>query len=112
MQEQRQAAAAAEDARRQNSRLERERQRYANALQNAVKRSWNKPRGVSAGIQCTVNVTQDPSGRVRDVNVENCSEGGELMRTSVEQAVLRASPLPTPRDDSLFDQQLRILFRF
>ena len=108
----RQEAAQAEQSRREDSRQARELQRYSNALQSAVTRSWRKPKGVSSGIQCVVNVTQETNGRVRDVRVEDCSAGGELMRASVEQAVLRASPLPTPNDASLFDRNLRIRFKF
>jgi len=37
--------------------------------------------------------------------------GDDAVRRSIEQAVLRASPLPTPSLPALFDRNLQVVFR-
>jgi colicin import membrane protein len=42
--------------------------------------------------------------------VRSCN-GDEAVRQSIEDAVLRASPLPAPPDPALFERELLLRFR-
>jgi colicin import membrane protein len=57
-----------------------------------------------------LNVTQVPGGEVTEVSIGECN-GDQAVRESIEAAVYRASPLPPPPDPSLFDRNLRIIFK-
>ena len=64
----------------------------------------------TAGLRCEVAVTQIPSGDVIDVQVRTCN-GDEAVVRSIEQAVLRASPLPQPPTPALFNRNLIVNFQ-
>ena len=84
--------------------------RYLRQIQAAIKRAWIPPASARTGLECTVNVTQIPSGDVISVQIGACN-GDEAVRRSIEAAVLRASPLPTPTIQALFDRNLQVIFR-
>jgi colicin import membrane protein len=46
---------------------------------------------------------------VQDVQVQKCT-GDETFRRSVEAAVWKADPLPTPQKPEVFDRELRFKF--
>jgi colicin import membrane protein len=75
-----------------------------------IQRAWIKPPSAQPGISCTVLVTQVPGGEVSTVRVESCSGGDAALRESVEAAVYRASPLPSPPDPALFERNLELTF--
>ena len=79
-------------------------------IRQKVERNWIRPPGVPDGIRCEVVVRQLRSGEVVSVRVTDCA-GGEALIRSIETAVRKASPLPLPRDSSLFDANLRFPFR-
>lgn len=83
--------------------------RYIELIRQAVRRNWRVPPGIADGIVCTVRVRQLRSGDVVSVVVSDCA-GGEVLSRSLEQAVLRASPLPPPDDMSLFEANLTLRF--
>ena len=83
---------------------------YIRLIENRIQQNWIPPASAQAGIQCTVHVTQIPSGDVVDVRVGQCN-GDEAVVRSIEAAVLRSSPLPRPRISSLFDGNLEVIFR-
>lgn len=83
---------------------------YVVLIQQKVERNWNRPPGVAPGIVCQVTARQTRNGEVLSVRVESCAGGDALVR-SIEQAVLKASPLPPPPDPSLFDPNLRFPFK-
>jgi colicin import membrane protein len=56
-----------------------------------------------------VEVTQVPGGEVTNARVLQCN-GDSAVRLSIENAVYRASPLPTPPDPSLFHRVIVIEF--
>jgi len=97
---------------RDENRNQIELRRYLRSIQRTIQDSWRPPSNTKPGITCKVLVTQNTRGIVLDVRVESCSGGGTAMRDSVEKAVLRASPLPTPRNPDFFDTRLRITLRF
>ena len=70
---------------------------------------WQRPPGTPAGLKATVRVTQAESGEVRLVEIVE-SSGNRALDRSVEQAVRAATPLPTPKDKSLFARVIRFEF--
>jgi colicin import membrane protein len=75
-----------------------------------IARAWLKPPSAVAGITCTVLVAQVPGGEVTSVRVESCEPNEAALRESVETAVYRASPLPTPPAGVPFERNLRLIF--
>ena len=78
-------------------------------IQSTVNRNWIRPTGAPKGLRCTVKVTQIPGGQVVSVVITK-SCGNVAFDRSVENAVLRSSPLPQPKDPSLFARE--IIFEF
>lgn len=75
-----------------------------------IQRAWIRPPSAQPGIECIVSVTQVPGGEVTAVRVNSCNGGDAALRESVEAAVLRASPLPSPPDPALFERNLELTF--
>ncbi|MGD2167834.1 MAG: cell envelope integrity protein TolA [Gammaproteobacteria bacterium] len=83
--------------------------RYLRQIQVAIEQAWIPPASARDGLECTVNVTQIPSGDVIGVSIGTCN-GDDAVRRSIEAAVLRASPLPTPSIPALFNRNLEVVF--
>ncbi|MGH8497086.1 MAG: cell envelope integrity protein TolA [Gammaproteobacteria bacterium] len=83
---------------------------YQRLIEQQIERNWVRPPGAAAGLDCTVQVTQIPNGEVVGVRVGTCNGDAAVVR-SIEAAVYRASPLPLPRDPTLFDRNLTVTFR-
>ncbi|MGI9331589.1 MAG: cell envelope integrity protein TolA, partial [Gammaproteobacteria bacterium] len=69
---------------------------------------WKRPANYK-GLTCVLLVSQLPGGDVADVQVLQ-SSGNALFDNSVKAAVFSASPLPLPRDPTLFERELRFEF--
>ena len=82
---------------------------YIARIKDRIERNWLRPPGTEQGLKCVVRVSQIPGGEVVEVEIRTSSGSGTFDR-SVEEAVLRASPLPVPKDPSLFQRQLIITF--
>ena len=74
-------------------------------IRDRVTRAWIRPPSARAGVNCEVHVTQIPGGVVTGVQIGSCN-GDQAVRESIEAAVYRASPLPTPSNPDLFDRSL------
>ena len=83
---------------------------YMFAIQQKVERNWVRPANAEVGLECIVNVRQLPGGEVVDVSLGRCN-GDETIKRSIESAVYKASPLPAPRDASVFDRSLTLIFK-
>ena len=83
---------------------------YIAAIQAHVERRWFRPPGTRPGVRCTVQVTQIPGGEVVAVRFGTC-DGGEALRQSIETAVRNASPLPPPPEPTLFEREVRLVFK-
>lgn len=79
-------------------------------IANRIQRAWIRPPSARPGIDCVVHVTQVPGGSVTSVKVGDCN-GDAAVRQSIEDAVIRASPLPPPPDPALFERELDIRFK-
>lgn len=89
--------------------LDAGRMEYIGQIKDRIERNWLRPPGAVAGLKCKVHVTQIPGGEVVRVEVRT-SSGNIAFDRSVEEAVLRASPLPVPKDPALFNRHIVITF--
>jgi colicin import membrane protein len=80
-------------------------------IEAKIQRNWIKPPSAQAGFECIVRVQQVQGGEVTAVHVDSCTGGDAALRESVENAVYRASPLPTPSNPALFDRNLILTFK-
>jgi colicin import membrane protein len=85
------------------------RAQYIARLASRIQNAWIKPPSAHAGLDCVVNITQVPGGEVTSAHVSQCN-GDAAARQSIENAVYRASPLPSPPDPALFERNLVIHF--
>ncbi len=83
---------------------------YMFAIQQKVERNWVRPANAEVGLECIVNVRQLPGGEVVDVSIGRCN-GDQTIKRSIESAVYKSSPLPAPRDPSVFDRSLTLVFK-
>ncbi|MDJ0870477.1 MAG: cell envelope integrity protein TolA, partial [Gammaproteobacteria bacterium] len=96
--------------RRRQSLRQRNFNQYVASIQDKVQRVWRRPLGVPKGLSCTIRVAQIPGGEVVSATVTQSSGNVEFDR-SVEAAVLKASPLPRPRDPDLFEREIKFIFQ-
>lgn len=83
---------------------------YRFAIQQKIARNWVRPANAEVGLECTIKVQQLPGGQVVNVSFGACN-GDATIKRSIESAVYKASPLPAPRDPSVFDRNLTLLFK-
>ena len=82
---------------------------YIARIKDKIERNWLRPPGTASGLKCVVRVSQLPGGDVVQVDIQTGS-GNVAFDRSVEEAVLRSTPLPVPKDPSLFDHHIVITF--
>jgi colicin import membrane protein len=83
---------------------------YMAVIRQTVERNWVKPATARSGIECEVLLTQLPSRDIVNVRFGECNADATVRR-SIEAAVMKSSPLPPPPDRSLFERNLRFIFR-
>ena len=83
---------------------------YAYAIRQRIMNRWVQPPTATAGIECIVNIRQLPGGEVVSVSIGRCN-GDAAVQRSIEAAVQRASPLPSPEDPSVFSRDIQLEFR-
>jgi colicin import membrane protein len=83
---------------------------YIAMLQQHIERRWVRPPSARRDLECEVKVQQAPGGAVLSAEVGRCN-GDSAVRQSIETAVMRASPLPTPSNPRLFERNLVFIFR-
>lgn len=86
--------------------------RYAAAIQAAVTQSWNRPESASAGLRCTLRITQIPGGDVLSATVASPCNADAATRLSIEQAVMRAAPLPYQGYEKVFQRSINFNFKY
>lgn len=84
--------------------------KYAAAIQQAVLNQWVRPETVPLGQRCRVSIRQLPGGDVMSVEVQPGCPFDEAGRRSLENAVLRAKPLPYRGFESVFQRNLTLNF--
>ncbi len=83
---------------------------YMFAIKQRVMSRWAMPASATVGMECIVHIKQLPGGEVISVRIGRCN-GDAAVRRSIEAAIHRASPLPTPEDSSVFNRDIRLEFR-
>ncbi|HEY0231565.1 MAG TPA: cell envelope integrity protein TolA, partial [Dokdonella sp.] len=86
--------------------------RYSAAIQAAVKGSWNRPDSAQAGLRCSLNIVQIPGGDVISVTVGSPCNADPATRNSIEQAVMKAAPLPYQGFEKVFQRSATLNFRY
>ena len=82
---------------------------YIAQIKDKIERNWSYPARVPRGLKCVVRISQIPGGEIVQVEIRP-SSGNRAFDRSVEEAIWRSSPLPVPRDRSLFDRNIVITF--
>jgi len=104
------------EAAQEAARMEAERtgvmDEYIRQIQDKIARNWNQPLSAKPGLECVIRVVQLPTGDVADAKVDpsHCN-GDDAVKRSIEAAVQRASPLPRPPSQAVFDRNLIVTFR-
>ncbi|MGB0722357.1 MAG: cell envelope integrity protein TolA [Gammaproteobacteria bacterium] len=93
-----------------NLQLERLMGEYRGMIQAKVERNWIKQPVFKDEWECTLRVTQLPTGDVTDVQAVRC-DGTGAFQSSVVKAVYRASPLPKPPRADLYERVLEFNFK-
>ena len=86
---------------------------YVANIQDRIVRKWSRPPTARNGMVCVLRVVLLPTGEVLQASVEE-SSGNEAFDNSAVRAVFRASNLPVPEDNFLFEKSFReftLLFR-
>jgi colicin import membrane protein len=85
---------------------------YIRQIQAKIALNWNQPLSAKPGLECVINVIQLPTGDVFKATVDNnrCN-GDDAVKRSIEAAVQRASPLPKPPTQAVFERNLIVTFR-
>jgi len=111
-QRQRELAEERERKRQLQEQLERERiarqvnsalARYTPIIRQKVSRNWNRPTNVPSKIEAHVRVRLSQTGEVLSARITK-SSGNPVFDRSVRAAVLKASPLPIPREQGINEE--------
>ncbi len=100
----------AAEAEQQNAIASGLQDQYIRLIADKIERNWNKPLSAKPGLECVVNVVQIPGGDVVDVKVSRCN-GDDAVARSIEDAVRKASPLPPPPTQAVFQRNLIVTFK-
>lgn len=85
---------------------------YWAAIQNAITNNWLRPDSAQAGLRCTIRIVQIPGGDVIGVQLGSPCNADPQTRTSIEQAVKRASPLPYKGFENVFSRDFNLNFTY
>ncbi|QQD21816.1 cell envelope integrity protein TolA [Oceanospirillaceae bacterium ASx5O] len=99
---------AEQEAKRQAERAAVLEADFIEQIRAKVSSLWRYPPSVRPDQEVSVRIQLVPTGEVIQVQVVR-SSGHAALDRSVEQAVMRASPLPVPDDIRLFEQKFRNL---
>ena len=80
---------------------------YQFAISQRIRRAWAVPASAGADTVCIVNVRQTSTGEIVGYTIVSCN-GDEAVRRSVEAAIKKASPLPSPQNPDLFRPLLEL----
>ncbi|QDE40788.1 cell envelope integrity protein TolA [Luteibacter pinisoli] len=94
----------------QNGKDDSKQAAYIAAIQNAVTQNWLRPENIGTGA-CIVHVVQIPGGQVLSAKVDSSCPFDGPGRASLENAVLRAQPLPYQGFEDVFKRDLTFTFR-
>jgi colicin import membrane protein len=82
---------------------------YLAAIQNAVTQNWMRPDNMP-NAPCVVHIVQSPGGAVLSAKASSSCPYDDAGKRSVENAVLRAQPLPYKGFESVFQRDIAFTF--
>lgn len=85
---------------------------YYASIQKVVTDAWLRPDTTPPGVRCTLEITQIPGGDVIKAVVVSPCNADPATRTTLEQAPLRASPLPYQGYEPVFKRKIRFEFTY
>ena len=83
---------------------------YQILIRKSIEGQFNKV-GLTEGLSCEIQIRLLESGNVADVSIVK-SSGNELFDERAAQAVRKASPLPVPTEQRVFNRLRTIQFIF
>ncbi|HET6545947.1 MAG TPA: cell envelope integrity protein TolA [Rhodanobacteraceae bacterium] len=86
--------------------------RYAAAIQAAVTQNWNRPDSAQVGLRCVLRIIQIPGGEVISATVTSPCNADQATRNSIEQAVMKAAPLPYQGYEKVFQRSINFNFKY
>lgn len=84
---------------------------YTLAIKNAVTQNWLRPDNIPVGVVCKIDIVQIPGGQVISATVESSCPYDQAGRRSVEDAVMRAQPLPYKGFEKQFSRTVTLNFK-
>ena len=85
---------------------------YYAAIQKAVTDAWLRPENTPPGLRCTLEIVQYVGGDVASAAVVSPCNADPATRASLEQAPLRASPLPYTGYEKVYKRRIRFEFTY
>ena len=98
-----QQAAEQEQQQRVSQEVQREIDRYKVMIIQAISQNWLLPSHIDRSQSCELFIRLAPGGTVLEVRLQR-SSGNAALDRSAQAAVLKASPLPVPKDLNLFER--------
>jgi colicin import membrane protein len=86
--------------------------RYKAAIQAAVTNNWNRPDSAAPGLHCVLNIVQIPGGEVISAQHGSPCNADPATQNSIEQAVMKAAPLPYKGYEKVFLRTITFTFRY
>lgn len=77
--------------------------KYKALIIQAISQQWIMPEDLKKGLEAKLVVRVAPGGMVIDVKVVQ-SSGDPVLDRSAQTAIYKASPLPVPQDNAVFDK--------
>lgn len=84
---------------------------YVAAIQSAVTQAWLRPDNIPPGVVCPIDIVQIPGGQVISAEVQPGCPFDDAARRSVENAVMRAQPLPYQGFEKVFKRNVTLYFK-
>lgn len=81
-------------------------QKAKDAITAKLIRVWNAPNNMDDKLSTLINLDLLPSGDVMSVRIKK-SSGNAVFDASAERAAYKASPLPVPKDSTIFERNFR-----
>lgn len=87
---------------KENRQAQGEVNKYTALIIQAISEQWIVPTQANKKLSCKLKIRLAPSGLVLDVQITKTS-GDPALDSSARAAVLKASPLPVPKDKLAFE---------
>lgn len=83
---------------------------YRDNVYELLYSNWEKPIYANSGWECKIHINQKKDGTVVNVKFIKCQNDNDF-KNSIKNAILKSSPLPLPKHNSLFNDILEVKFK-